>query len=150
MITRERNTEQAQRTRFSTKHLTACALALALLIGRSFGEQLCGQVGTNTTTDQATGSVLVAGAVVVGVTSNADYGFSTSPTLCIVDSHSDERLLDCDGDGIVTLDDYWCIYQCLDGPAVGASSECEVYDRDGSGTVDMMEVHLFQQQIVSE
>jgi hypothetical protein len=120
-------------------------LLLSLLIGRTLADELCGRTDGSAVRDAATGSVLMAGAVVVGMTASRDGTvFATSPTDCDPPSESAEAFPDCDKDGMVTLVDYQCLYECLAGPRVRADERCVGFDFDQSGAVDVKDARVFQ------
>lgn len=119
---------------------------LALAADQSIGVELCGRTNGSSTRDQATGSVLMAGATIVGASFNRDgTAFTTNPTFCGTLSQDSGQFPDCDNDGLVTLADYKCLSDCLGGPGGEVASEsCKQFDMDGSGAVDLKDVRRFQ------
>lgn len=53
---------------------------------------------------------------------------------------------DSDGDGVIGLADYVLLHDCLEGPAAPADGACEVFDFDGSGTIDLHDFTEFQRR----
>jgi len=51
---------------------------------------------------------------------------------------------DCNGDGLIDLNDYACFADCLLGPAQGLLPGCEPFDSNGDGHVDLRDVGFFQ------
>jgi hypothetical protein len=51
---------------------------------------------------------------------------------------------DCDCDGDVDLGDYAELEACLEGPGGGVGPECDCFDVDGSGHVDLYDFAAFQ------
>jgi len=52
---------------------------------------------------------------------------------------------DCNGDGHVDLDDYRIFAPCLWGPGGGLGTDCECFDLDFSGDVDLFDFAMFQE-----
>jgi len=72
----------------------------------------------------------------------ADTGAGTPP---IVDMGAYEHLSgDCNHDGAVTLADAADLIACMAGPDAGAETGCACHDLNASGTVDLVDVGLFQ------
>jgi outer membrane protein assembly factor BamB len=56
---------------------------------------------------------------------------------------------DCDGDGDVDLDNFVELAACLEGPGGGLESDCDCYDFDDSGDVDLIDFAAFQEAFMS-
>ncbi len=44
---------------------------------------------------------------------------------------------DCNDDGTIDLDDYFCFYNCVLGPGQGLLPNCGIFDYDNDGDVDL-------------
>ena len=128
----------------NSKKAIFAALMMGLCVARTLGDELCARTDGSTIRDKATGSMMMAGAAVVGVSSNRSVKFVTDPSTCGNWSQGDERFPDCDRDGVVTLVDMQCLYECLAGPDVSAPENCTQFDMNGNGTVDLNDVRAFQ------
>lgn len=114
------------------------------LVATTRGGELCARTDGSAARDQATGSIVMAGAAVVGFSSTRTVTFITDPTACGLFPGESGPFPDCDDDGLVTLADMHCLYECLTGPDVTVSRECIAFDLDGSETVDLKDVARFQ------
>ena len=57
-------------------------------------------------------------------------------------------LADCNQDGVTSLLDMASLEKCLSGPSgAAATAQCRCFDLDRSGTVDMVDVAVFQTAI---
>ena len=54
--------------------------------------------------------------------------------------------LDCDGDGATVLSDYACFLDCLLGPGQRLLPDCEPFDFDDDGDVDIADYSSFETQ----
>lgn len=128
----------------NSKKAAFAILLMGLGVARTLGDELCVRIDGSTIRDKATGSMMMAGAAVVGVSSHRTVKFITSPTACGTWSQSADRFPDCDEDGVVTLIDMQCLYECLAGPDASAPENCTQFDMDGNGAVDLNDVRAFQ------
>ena len=144
-----------QKQNESTNLWTSMKLALAvgmvaLAAARSIGDEVCARTDGSSTRDQATGSVLMVGATVVGASFSRDgSAFGTDPATCGTTSQSESRFPDCDEDGFVTLADYGCLHECFTGPDVAASEKCTPFDANANGSVDLEDLSTFQNRFGS-
>ena len=128
----------------STKWIM-CVAVLALVAGRTIGDELCARTDGSSVEDKATGSVMMAGAVVIGASfDRTGVAFSTHPSDCGEWSDSADYFPDCDKDDLITLADFQCLYECLAGPDIAAERNCLLFDMDESGTVDAKDLRNFQ------
>lgn len=134
----------------SSAVLVLSATVLVLATQRSSGVEFCGGTNGSTIRDQATGSVLMAGASVVGASFSRDgTTFRTVPMSCYASPQVEGPIPDCDKNGLVGLADFGCLYECLQGPGAEPSEDCKSYDLDASGTVDLQDLRSFQNRFGS-
>jgi hypothetical protein len=93
------------------------------------------------------GSFAIIGQPIVGTMSNAEYTAHVGAVAVLANASTGTAVPgDCDGNGVVDLDDFAELHSCFAGPGGGLGPGCECFDNDGNGDVDLVEFAWFQQQ----
>lgn len=84
------------------------------------------------------------GGIKVGRTTNQGNPNSVAYPIALVVSVTQAALLpgNCDDNPSITAGDFACLSECLQGPGV-AVSECEVFDLDDDGDIDLKDASIF-------
>lgn len=133
-----------------TRRMVAAVVALGLIVpalaaaGRLATQAHCPSIVSGAATETHTGAIMVVGVGVLGVAEDGSHILRVGAVPCLGGSDLGVVPADCNDDHAITVKDFVCLQECLDGPAAAAGGMCAKYDLDNDGSVTNADYGQFQ------